>query len=827
MDQQNRPHSRQKTTGTGSAGVGRGRQVNTGSRPVGSGGRTPSAPGNPGERSTSGRQTRSGLSFFPMRRASGVRLNLKTVLILGALLIVALLLFSMCGGLSSLGEGGYSGSQSDPYGGFSGTSSYPSYSGSTQSSQQNESHADLTVSELARDKRVTPLGNGQDTVTVMVYLCGTDLESKGGMATSDLQEMLRAAHSDKVRVIIETGGCSGWHISGISNSVNQIYRLTDDGLSRLVDDFGTLPMTEPKNLTGFIRYCKDNYPADRNILILWDHGGGSLSGYGYDETHSGSSSMTLSMLDSALSAADCTFDWIGFDACLMATLETSLVCEKYADYMIASEETEPGTGWNYTGWLSALSENSSLSTLETAEILIDDFVSASTASSPSAKVTLSLTDLAELHGTVPDAFRGFAASANELIRSGDYQTVSDARAGVRQFAQSSKLNQIDLADFADRLGTDEAKVLAEALRGCVKYNRSTISRCSGISIFFPYETTKSVGTAVRSYEALGIDGEYTKCIQSFASLEYGGQIAASATQTSPSSSSESTDLLSYLLGSYASSGSSTSPVSVLTNSFAGSGSSAAGYSLDPSALLSLLGGFSGRSMPTGYEWVDTELIADQAASIVGQYLDPARITASRKDGKNVLSLTEDEWALIQTVELNVFAEDGGDFLDLGLDNTFDWYGDDLLLEYDGTWLTLNGNVCAYYLVSDTQQGDGSWVTVGRIPALLNKQLVNLQVVFDGAHPEGTVTGAYPLYDGGVDVIAKGDIAVQPGDSIELLCDCYRKDGSYSASYTLGTSFTVPESGLTLRNLRLEAEGLDVTYRLTDLYGNHYWISVPQ
>ena len=32
-----------------------------------------------------------------------------------------------------------------------------------------------------------------------------------------------------------------------------------------------------------------------------------------------------------------------------------MVLEPYADYMIASEETEPGIGWYYTGWLTALS----------------------------------------------------------------------------------------------------------------------------------------------------------------------------------------------------------------------------------------------------------------------------------------------------------------------------------------------------------------------------------------------------------------------------------------------------------------------------------------
>lgn len=42
------------------------------------------------------------------------------------------------------------------------------------------------------------------------------------------------------------------------------------------------------------------------------------------------------------------FAFIGFDACLMATVETANMLVPHADYMFASEETEPGYGWDYT-----------------------------------------------------------------------------------------------------------------------------------------------------------------------------------------------------------------------------------------------------------------------------------------------------------------------------------------------------------------------------------------------------------------------------------------------------------------------------------------------
>lgn len=802
MEQNQRPHSRQKTVGSGSANVGRGSQVNPGSRPVGAGGRPQSSSQRAGGYSQS----------YP-----AVRLSPKSLLSLIIVAVIVIVLLKSCGGLGSLVSdlGDYSDNGTP-------TNHTESFSADTD--------LDHSVSPLARGKYVTPVGNGQDKVTIMVYMCGTDLESKHGMATKDLQEMLNATISDKVSIIVETGGCSRWNNNVISNSKNQIYKVEDDGLRRLSDDAGTAAMTDPKNLTSFIKYCAENYPADRNMLIFWDHGGGSITGYGYDEKNPSASSMTLSKMNSALKSAGVKFDFIGFDACLMATLENALVCNEYADYLLASEETEPGTGWYYTNWLTELSKNTSVSTVDLAQTIIDDYISSCRSSSPSATITLSLVDLAELAGTVPESFRSFAASTNELIQSNNFEQVSNARAGVRQFAKSNKLNQVDLVDLAQRLGTDEANELARVLKNCVKYNRSSIDRCNGLSIYFPYETTKSVGSAIASYEDLGLDDEYAKCIKSFASLEYGGQIAAGASQL-PTGSISGGDLLGTLLNAYLGQGSSsTSPLSVLTGTLLGSQSSnssspSAGLSIDPATIINILSAFSGRSMPAEYSWVDTELVADNARAIANSYIDPARITPSVRDNRTVLRLTDEEWSLIQTVELNVFVKDGDGYIDLGLDNTFDWYKDDLLLAYDGTWLTLNGKVCAYYLVSDTEEADGTWTTVGRIPALLNGEFVNLQVVFDAKHPEGTVTGAYPMYEDDVFVQAKGDIAIEEGDEIELLCDYYDLDGNYSASYSLGESFTVPSSGLKLRNMVINVQDLDVTYRLTDIYGNHFWLPV--
>ena len=802
MDTGKKPQSHGKKVGEGPVNVNKTEKVDTGGRPVGSGGRTGNS------------QPSGGANRAAQRKAVGGG----SLLLLVVIILVAVFLFRGGFGTGS-GDFGTGGDYSD----------YTPFDPSTTSGSTTQPNT--AVSDSARPKRYVPLGNGRDTVTVMVYMCGTDLESNYGMATSDLQEMMNATIGSNVNVIVETGGCRMWKNKVISASANQIYKVESGGLRLIRDNMGSKAMVEPATLTEFIQFCQENYPADRNILIFWDHGGGSISGYGYDELYKNAGSMDLAEISSALKEAGCVFDWIGFDACLMATLETALVCNDYADYLIASEETEPGTGWHYTGWLTALSKNTSVDTVTLAKTLIDDFVSASTASSSGAQVTLSIVDLAEMQGTVPTAFNGFSTSTAEMISNNDYAAVSNARAGARQFARSSRINQIDLVDFANRVGTSEAKALSQALQGCIKYNRTTISNAYGLSIYFPYETTSSVKPAISTYNQVGMDEAYTKCISSFASLASSGQIATTAGSGSPLD-------LGSLLGGYlsgssgGSSGSSTgfsSPLGSLLGTFTGSsGNSSAGASIDAGSVMQLLSAFAGggRSLPSDMDWLDTDLVAGKAAYIASNYIDPGDIFVTvRPDGKRVLTLTDEQWALIQSVELNVFVDDGEGFIDLGLDNYFKFDGNDLLLEFDGTWLTVNGHVAAFYM--DYVDDNG---TVGHIPALLTQtvegetvtQLVYLNVVFDDENPYGVITGARPMYADETDTVAKGDIAIGAGDVIEFLCDYYTYDNQFDSAYKLGEPLRVGSDGLEIVYHDLGDMACSVTYRLTDIYSNHYW-----
>ncbi len=585
-------------------------------------------------------------------------------------------------------------------------------------------------------------------------------------------------------------------------------------MTLLEDNIGRKSMTNASTLSDFITYCTDNYPADRYMLVMWDHGGGSISGFGYDEIFPGKS-MTLDKIGTALKDSGCKFDIIGFDACLMATLETAITIEPYADYLIASEETEPGKGWYYTNWLNALSKNTSMSSLDIGKNIIDDFI-VSYKDSPRDKTTLSLVDLAELKGTIPETFSNFSKASAKLIDNDEYKVISDARSKTREFSPQSKINQIDLVHFAKNIGTKEAEEFSDALLSCIKYNRtsSNISNAFGLSIYFPYNKLNTVDKALETYEKIGINEEYSSCVKSFSNLIAGGQIVSNSTGNP----------LSSLLGSAIGQGSSQNAVGTLISSALGSGST---QDIVGSLLGSFLGGgdfssITGLLGDVSSAWFDPDKISEMQKYYESNYLNADDIVLSEKNGGYVLSMTDENWDLVQEVELNVFFDDGEGYIDLGLDNVYEFDDDgDLLIDYDGTWLSINDHIIAYYMISDDRK-DEQYTITGRVPAMLNDELVNIILIFDNENPYGIVAGASTNYDESVtETIAKGLVKLKKGDKIDFLCDYYTYDGEFINSYYLGEQMTV-DGELTINNINVGDNLCKVTYRLTDIYNNKYW-----
>ena len=195
----------------------------------------------------------------------------------------------------------------------------------------------------------TRLPEERKKVTVMIYMTGSDLEPSSKAATKDMEEM--AASGIDLRennLVVFTGGAPKWHCE-VPEDVNALLQLTEDGF-QLIDSFPQLSMGTAENLSRFLNLAWERFPAEEYYLILWDHGNGPVMGYCMDKLYNNDmlslAEMRQALEDSPFSSEN-RLGILGFDACLMASAELVCMLGDYADYMIASQETEPNFGWNY------------------------------------------------------------------------------------------------------------------------------------------------------------------------------------------------------------------------------------------------------------------------------------------------------------------------------------------------------------------------------------------------------------------------------------------------------------------------------------------------
>ena len=330
---------------------------------------------------------------------------------------------------------------------------------------------------------------------VLLYLCGTDLESKYGAATQNLTGIASTIPQEGVNILIETGGTKEWDPEDklgfeIANDKLQRWRYTEDGFV-LVDEVEESCMSDGRTLTDFIRWAGENYSAKKNLLILWDHGGGSSRGLICDENY-GFTIMPLYEMEEAIREGETHFDLVLTDTCLMASLEMCQALAPYADYLAASEEVMAGDGTNYGSWVQYLYDRPDCSPVQLGKRMCDStqqYYAEKEDSDEIRSFTMSLIDLSQTDA-VAEAFNKFMHEAAELVQDPKafyeyaYQT---------NYAENYYLNtMVDLFDLSRRaenagIPKEVTHALQDAVEDAVVYNlRSDNHMYShGLSIYYP------------------------------------------------------------------------------------------------------------------------------------------------------------------------------------------------------------------------------------------------------------------------------------------------------------------------------------------------------
>ena len=354
----------------------------------------------------------------------------------------------------------------------------------------------------------------QKKLTLMIYMCGSNLESSYGSASSDVQEMLEAkVDGREISVLLMTGGSGFWHI-GFDPSRTLISEIGSRGM-RTVWSAERMNMGEKETLTRFLRFGVDRYPSDEYAVILWDHGCGPLEGICWDEAFP-SDRLTVQELSEALADArlEKKLKWIGLDACLMNSLETACALQPYAEYLIASQETEVTSGWDY-GFLGRLKAGADIA--ETSRLIIDSYLR--TKVKKDELLTLSCLDLSK----AADA----SNALGEVFLNWDpenYAELSEARASARAFGRGMTETGEDGYDLVDALdlmsrmkdSSEQAERFQRAAAGMIVYAGSNRETVHGLSVYFPFENKAKLLSGWREkYASLPVSGAYKGFVRSF------------------------------------------------------------------------------------------------------------------------------------------------------------------------------------------------------------------------------------------------------------------------------------------------------------------------
>ena len=106
-----------------------------------------------------------------------------------------------------------------------------------------------------------------------------------GKVSGDIAELCSGPWSDRIQIVMQTGGATHWSNNMINPNRTQRF-LYKNGEFSEVADLPLQPAAETETLADFLRFSRDEYPADHNILILWNHGGGPF-GFGMDSIYGG------------------------------------------------------------------------------------------------------------------------------------------------------------------------------------------------------------------------------------------------------------------------------------------------------------------------------------------------------------------------------------------------------------------------------------------------------------------------------------------------------------------------------------------------------------
>ncbi len=387
-------------------------------------------------------------------------------------------------------------------------------------------------------------------------MVGSDLEEDDYAGSKDLGELIEGyfflPDPEAVEVVLAFGGANkdGWRGMKFAD-MQQIIDDAQDwefgnetGPDAYLYQADGANMGDESSLKLFLDYLRDRYSDfDQRFLTFWDHGN-SYRGFGGD-TNFNHDDLSMDEIERAFQSSQAgIFDLIGFDACLMASVEVAKVIEPHAEYMIASEELEPGHGWLWSEVIRLYAQEDDI--VRAGIGMVDNFVQNVHGSSKYDGRTLSLLDLGQYDELIAALNPVVSAYGEQLLFSDEFSSsLIHGDRQVRAYGEKERNDSrasIDLKHFAELLSENapDAQVdsnlneLMDAIDEFVVHSAhdGSLPNSFGVAIDAPENTDAK-------YEAYKVNETWLDFQWAYAELRQGDtappELEASAVDVDPQS----------------------------------------------------------------------------------------------------------------------------------------------------------------------------------------------------------------------------------------------------------------------------------------------------
>ena len=360
--------------------------------------------------------------------------------------------------------------------------------------QQEIANLEMSVPAAADEKGLS--GKVDKEWTIMVYVNGKN--NLMPYALKDMNEMEKIGSSDKVNVVAETGLIAGYGTMPWTGTARFLIKKDSDinkVSSPILQNLGKSDMGDYKNVVAFVKWAQAAYPAKHYMLVVWNHGAGWIKsrvevtkGISYDdETGNHINTPQMGLMMKAIGKIDV----YGSDACLMQMPEVNYEIKDYVDYIVGSEETEPGDGYTYDLLLGPLVKNPMMSAADLGKLAVNAYAD----HYGTQDHTQSLVLASGMNGLL-NPLNNFVAAA---MATNEQALIKTAMGGAQSYAYAENKDlwhflSLYSASTKDANVKATAKALQDYLTGdLVLLNRvnSNYANSHGLAIYMPGYTNSA------------------------------------------------------------------------------------------------------------------------------------------------------------------------------------------------------------------------------------------------------------------------------------------------------------------------------------------------